>query len=149
MNPSILRNYLKFRQHSPFMLQGSNALLAMRAAHTLAEWDKLEANGRVRLETSPDEDCRKDWDCDRHCTDEHPCTACRLFASDGAWQVVGEWRLSDDDEWESADSICGCVGYADPGSAFENCYVIDIMQATLDAYHAARAASFGDVMIEA
>ncbi len=50
----------------------------------------------------------------------------------GCWHVISEVNVSDDTEnpeWEMVDSIGMCVGYDDATSPFENCYVIDLMNA--------------------
>ncbi len=141
----IVSLYLKFREHSPFMLVGENAALALRAARTLSRWEDLESKGFVKLETTPDEDCQKDWDCPSHCTKDHPCDACRAYERDGAWETISYYRTDPEGEWEVADSCGGHVGYRDPSSPFENCYVIDEMNAAIDAYTDMARASFASV----
>ncbi len=140
MSKELVRLYRKFREHSPFMLVGENARLALDAARTLAEWEQLEQAGLVTIEATPDQDYRvHDYHSDK-CTREHPCSECHYVELWGVWDVVTEWLTSTDDEFETADSICGCV-YNDPCSPYENCYVIDMMRAAIDAYHNAAIAA--------
>lgn len=56
----------------------------------------------------------------------------------GCVVIYTEFRLSEDDEFEHADSIGRCV-YANPLDPRENWYVPDLMSAALDAYDKARA----------
>lgn len=54
MNKELVSLYQKFRQHSPFMLVGHNARLALHAAKTLIRFRQLEADGVVRMRCEPE-----------------------------------------------------------------------------------------------
>lgn len=122
MNATVARYYRRFRRSYPFMLVGHNAQQALSAAKTLARFERLESMGLVRLDTRSDDS--HNWD------DEEER---KRYGDDGAWGVIGQWRMGEDDQWHHADSIWGCVGYNDVTSPYENGYVIDIMGQTIDA----------------
>lgn len=132
-----LRNlYLKFRQHSPFMLVGHNAKLAMDSAKTLLEFRQLESAGLVRMRCEPEtenyfhvygEPEPRRGQTQKQATKELEA----LLERDGVWWTVSEWF--DGDEWQHADSCGMHTGYKDPLSPFENCYIIQEMQAAIDA----------------
>lgn len=157
MTDHVKALYRRFRADSPFMLVGENARLALDAARTLDRWEDLENAGYVQIIADNDQDAENDWDCPTHCTRKNkardreydaPCSACRAWERDGAYYVQTQYRTdagdtSDGDEWETADGIGGCVGYKNACSPFENCYVIEMMRAAIDAYDAAVLAGLG------
>lgn len=60
----------------------------------------------------------------------------RLLDRDGLWYVESEWRADASDEWQQADGIGMNMGYSNPLSPLENCYVPDLMRAAVDAVRA-------------
>lgn len=110
-----------------FRKAGYPAVQAYRNAKLLVEWDDLEAKGLVRLLAESDEHFDPDILCDCGCGDRE------AYERDGAWGVVGQYRLDTESDWQTGDSIWGCVGYRDVLSPFENWYVPDIMHETLAA----------------
>ena len=130
MTSEIQTLYKRFRQHSPFMLVGRNAELALESAKTLAVFRALEDQGLVRIEAHPEEESYFDVfgepDSERERKDLES-TLERL----GCWYVVSEFLSPESEQWEHADSIGMCV-YNDPTSPFENCYVIQLMREAID-----------------
>jgi hypothetical protein len=137
MTREVRSNYHRFRR------SGLSAKESIDAARTLARWDEAEQAGSVRIVARSDHDSSPS---DYHDTKGGACECedCRAYARDGACGVVGQYTTTDDasededcdDGWEDADSVWACVGYNDVLSPLENPYVVDIMQATLDALDA-------------
>lgn len=146
MTKELERMYRRFRADPASMLVGRNAEMALRYARIMLAWEELESKGVVRLRVESDDDYRRHEYDSGKCTDDHPCAECQaLDKGDGAWGTIAEYRIDpdDDDAWETADSCWGHVGYDDPASPFENCYVIDEMAEAIDAYRIAVTASLG------
>jgi hypothetical protein len=132
MTKEIERLYRRFRKDSPFMLVGKNAQLALDSAKTLLAFQELESAGLARIisesDESPDASFYDTWE---HLSERSKEELKQKYYDDCVG-VIGQYRQSEDDEWEDLDSIWGCSGYTDPCSPFENCYVIDIMDATVE-----------------
>jgi hypothetical protein len=120
MRNATLRRYRALRA------TGLSARHSLSSARTLEAWERLEDAGLVRLDVRPDDSY--DWD---------DAEERERFGNDGAWGLVGEYRLSEDDKWEHGDSCWGFVGYRDVTSPTENAYVPDIMSETVDALRVA------------
>ena len=130
MKTEILKEYIKFRQHSPFMLAGRNSELALMSAKTLVAFRQAEADGLVRMRCEPEEENYFDV----YGRDGTPAELKRMeeiIERLGCWWTVAEWF--DGSEWNQADSCGMHAGYKNPLDPFENCYVIDEMRSALDA----------------
>lgn len=55
-----------------------------------------------------------------------------LLETNGNYCVFSEY-LDARGDWQLADSIGHCMGYDDPTSPVENCYVVDLMEAAMNA----------------
>ena len=123
----LKNEYRKMRKYKPFMLVGRDAECSLESARVKIAFEHAEADGRVRIIQEPDAE-PFDWgDCE-----PDPDMLDRL----GVWNVSSQvWQGCPDcgrGEWVDADSICGCAGYENPQSPYENCYVIDLMRSALD-----------------
>lgn len=129
---SVATLYRRFREPSPFMLVGRNAELAMSAARTLERWNTLENERLVKIEAEYD----PDPDASFYDTWEHLSERTRAELKERYYEncyvVSTYYRCPHCNEWVLADSISGCAGYDNPCSPFENCYVIEMMQAAID-----------------
>jgi hypothetical protein len=121
-------------------LQGQYTCIR-RSLATREIFEKLEDKGLVRLNTVPDDSAEMDdLKGDTYNREANPdIQESRMareekefeekVARDGVWGVVGEYRVSEDEEYEHADSCFGFVGddWKDSG------YDTDIMAATIAA----------------
>lgn len=124
--------YRKFRHHSPFVLVGQNAKIALDAARTLRKWEELESNDLVKIESKPDDDPDPSfYDTWEHLSDRTREELKQAYCDD-CWGVITYYRCPHCDDWKEADSVWGNSGYSDPCSAFENCYVIGLMQSAIE-----------------
>lgn len=138
---------------------------AFRSARILDQFDAAESDDLVRIEVEPDcdydagehehgkvnhlgrwvpiKDYRDPETGDRVKASDH-CTECQKLERDGAWVVVGQWRLSPHDKWQTADCCGGFVGddWRDSG------YDTSIMQACLDALKDAQADAARDAWVK-
>lgn len=115
-------NHLSYYRR--FRRAGYPALQARHSAKMHVEWDAAEALGLVRLVVK--------WD-DNFDASDLDARGLEILERDGAWGVVGQYRLDTKSDWQTADSIWGYVGYRDVTSPYENWYVPDIMHETLAA----------------
>ncbi len=149
MDNKLLKAYRQERKHY------WTAAEALRAARTRLAWDELdgwEGNdqydatvsrpyfwgsgfGPVRLRLEID-DCVYDDSYIDTWTDETQAYRDKVrrelwerIERDGVWGLIGEFWNGQ--EWEHADSCWGFVGDDWQNSGYD----IDIMQATIDAYH--------------
>lgn len=123
--------YRDFRRHSPFMLVGHNAEQAIKAARILSRWRELEAAGLVKIEAEPDSDPDPSfYDTWEHLSERSRRELKRAYCEDCS-VVTTSYRCNDCGEWKDVDSICGCSGYDDPCSPFENAYVIGLMETAI------------------
>jgi len=119
---------------------GSNRLKWCRRNATVkAKFEHIESVGLVRLVWDYDECVHYDdlaGDCFNESNADHIPGGLRALKAqekefkskieqDGVWVLRGEYRLSDSDEWEHADSCGGFVGQDDNG------YEPDIMEETM------------------
>lgn len=119
-----------------------------------ARWADLESVGLVQLTWEADEyatiedlegDCfnpQANPDMDPAQLAEERREFIRTVEREGVWGLCGEYRLSEEDDWQHADSVWGLVGDDD-------FYVPDIKAATLDAFDKARAAAAEAERVEA
>lgn len=121
-----IRDYRKFRS------AGYTALHAISTARTLAQWERLERAGLVELTAEYDTDEYDPGDCLEGMSEESIRRFWDRINQLGVYGVVGRYRTSDGDKWETADSVWGCAGYQNVLDPVENSYVTDIMQATID-----------------
>lgn len=129
------RYYIRARQ------SGYPASQALRVAKTLERWDDLEAAGLVRLRAEPEyenyfdvygePEGYTDIHGRYHSPEQERQEIVDQIERDGCWCIFADYRASEDDEWEWADSIGMNVGYPDPLSPFENWYVPDLMQSAI------------------
>jgi hypothetical protein len=133
MTTAIHELYKRFRKQSPFMLVGENARLALDSAKTLAEFRRLEASGLVKIEAELDQDPDASfYDTWPHLSERSREELKQQYYND-CWVVSTSVRCNCCEQWKEVDTICGCSGYNDPCSPFENCYVIDLMQSAIEA----------------
>ncbi len=140
--------YHKFRLTKPFMLVGFDAKLSLDAAKTLVEFERLESLGLVRMRCEPEEeryfdvfgkpDAYTNGQGKRVSAEDALKEMVEMLDRDGCWWTVAEWRASENEDWDQADSCGMHAGYKDPLSPFENCYVIQEMQSAIDALQAYR-----------
>jgi hypothetical protein len=57
-----------------------------------------------------------------------------MIERDGVWNLVGEYRLSEDDRWESGSAVCGFVGQEPNG--YETGIMMETIQALRDSLKA-------------
>lgn len=146
MNTKLVKAYRAERKHY------WTARQALSAARTRLAWDDLdgydasdgwdlnsytpgEAFGPVRLRLEPEQEFYDDSYIDTW-TDETQAYRDKVrkelwecIERDGVWGLIGEFWNGQ--EWEHADSCWGFVGDDWQNSGYD----IDIMQATIDAYH--------------
>jgi hypothetical protein len=132
--------------YTQFRKAGYLPIQALRASKTLLQWAELEDQDLVRLSAEPEQENYFDVYGEpdgyedgngRHVSAEQERKELeREIELNGCWVVYSEYRATPDDSWERADSIGICTGYRDPLSPFENDYVIDLMQAAVDAVEA-------------
>lgn len=134
MNKKLIALYRECRKHKPFMLVGSDAECSLSAARTILEFRRLEDEGLVRMRSEIDEDYTIDFDKPDRNGHEMPEKEWeqqkREWYEEGIYGTISEWF--DGDEWQNADFCWGHVGYKDPLDPFENCYVVQEMQAAID-----------------
>lgn len=145
MASTKLRTYYRQERSKPRTFRvGFNALDAYRVAITRIRFAALENLDLVRLEVvddfSPDLSFldQEDFNDTRQGIALTKQTR-RLATDEGVYGIVGQYRLSEDDEWEHADSCYGFIGYVDARPE-TNHVAPDIMDATIDAYAAAHRA---------
>ncbi len=130
MNAQLIKLYAQFRHNMPFVLVGSNAKLALDSAKTLLAFREAESKGLVRMLAEPEDESYfqvygyPDTKKEREEME-------RIIERDGCWRSASEWF--DGDSWNHADSCGMHTGYSDPLDPFENGYIIQEMQAALDA----------------
>lgn len=127
MNERTRRYYREGRK------AGYRASEALSVARVLTKWHAAEWAGYVQLREEDDTDYEGFCDCD-----DPKCSA----KTGPAYGSIGEYRIDPDPDphfpgWEVADSVWGHTGYRDVLDPWENPYVVDIMQETLDALKAA------------
>lgn len=128
MNTKTLALYRKFREHSPFMLVGHNARLALQSAKTLVAFQEAESAGLVRLVADPEQESY--FDVYGEPDDKKQREAIEQSIEDNGCVYV-QSEFYDGEDWVHVDGVGMCI-YNNPLSSFENCYVIDLMRAALD-----------------
>jgi hypothetical protein len=131
---TLLKEFLKFRA------AGFRSLEAFRSAKTCLTFRRLESAGLVRLRAEPE---RENYfsvygepegydgaNGRRVSAEQEREEICRTLDRDGLWYCMAEWF--DGEEWQHADSVGMCMGYRDPLSPLENCYVPDLMASAVD-----------------
>ncbi len=134
INKDLLKTYKQFRTHSPFMLVGRNAELALNSAKTLLKFRELEAAGKVRMCADVEEENYFDVYGEPETTKQKEAI-CESIESNGIYYVYSQVDNACDccgrDDWETADGVGMCV-YSNPVDPFENGYVIDMMRAAIE-----------------
>lgn len=133
MNAELLSLYHRCRRDKPFMRVGRDAECSLAAAKTILAFRELESRGLVRMRAEPETDNYFDVFGDEGTPAQRKRTE-EIIERLGCWWTVSEWF--DGDEWQHADSCGMHTGYKNPLDPFENCYVIDEMQAAVDAWNA-------------
>lgn len=129
MKRELVRDYRRFRA------SGFAPAHALYAAKTLEAWNRLEDAGLVQIVAEEEEEFY--FDVYGEPDDERERERiCDIIERSGCWCVVGQYRTSERQEWQRADSIGMCVGYDDVTSPFDNFCVPDIMEATIEALKA-------------
>ncbi len=143
------------RLYRQFRERGFTVKCAWAGAKTKQAWDSLDFGDvgpnqdrtLVRLRVMPDECCELDNilgdsydpkvnpDIPAERLERERQAEIDRINRDGVWGVIGEYRVSADEEWEQADSCWGFVGDDWKNSGYD----IDIMQTTLDALEKAQA----------
>lgn len=125
---------------------GYSAGSAMRTARILEEWRPLEDAGLVRAlyACDPDPSCALEW-LDQSADDMSSGNEREWAAvgkrereranSDGVSGIIGQYRTSETEDWETCDSVCGFIG--DDGLEAGG-YAADIMASTLSGLRDAR-----------
>lgn len=129
------------KTYQQFRKSGYTALESLRNSKICAVFADLESRGLVRLRAIPEEESyfdvygEPDGYVDIHgrrvSAEQERKELCETIERDGCWIIVSEWRESEDDLWNVADSVGMCV-YSWPLCPLENCYVPDLMQAAID-----------------
>jgi hypothetical protein len=141
MNPKLLKLYHQCRRDKPFMLVGRDAECSLRSARTILAFREKESEGKVRMRAEPEEESYLSVYGDDELRNAerngHPVPyekareeLVEMLDDKGVWFTVSEWF--DGNEWHHADSCGMHTGYDDPLDPFENCYVVQEMQAALD-----------------
>lgn len=121
MNAKQLKLYKQFRK------LGQQASQAKHSALTV---DAFRSRDDVRLQLVDEDESYFDVYGKPDDEGEYK-RICDLIDRLGNYCVTSEYKLGDN--WELADSIGHCCGYEDALSPFENCYVVDLMAAALQA----------------
>jgi len=127
---STLREYHKERR------AGCSASEALRRARTTVRFADLHFRGLVRLHAEPDCDMYDDSYIDtwprfsKEAVAREKKALWYLIEREGVWTYFGQWRASEDDDFESVDSIGGIIG-----SDLDD-YRYDLMQSAIDALDA-------------
>lgn len=143
-----LRSYfLKFLESGAYCTPPGRAACALASALTLAEFERAQAAGLVRLRTEDDPENYFDvygkpeaytnGNGRRVSAKQAYTELCALLDRTGNVRVIAEYF--DGYCWQHVDSIGQCAGYNNPLSPFENCYVVDLMRSALDLGAAVRA----------
>lgn len=137
MTKQLLNVYRKFREHSPSMLVGRNAELALRNAKILLKFQELESEGKVQIYSEEENENYFDVFGEPD-TEQQRKRIVDSLETYGCYWVASKVREKCDccgnDEWDTVDSIGMCVGYKDAESPFENPYVIDLMAAAVEHF---------------
>ncbi len=135
MNPKIEKYYRNFREYG-----WDQAVWALRNAKTLARFEELEAEGRVKIVADPE--CENYWSIygepegyvngygRRVSPEEERKEIEEWIERFGCWFVVALYLDPFTGEWEHADSIGMCI-YDDPTDPYENCYVPDLQRSAI------------------
>ena len=111
---------------------------ARRNAKIITLWDSLESAGLVRIEMVPDDTAGDlEWHTGEIGSDivnhrawnAHVDRVKRQLEQDGAWGIVGQYRVSDCSAWVDSDSLWGFL-YADAGDTLNQ---LDVMAETIEA----------------
>lgn len=128
MDPSVLKYYKRYRA------KNYPAHSAMYLAKVRAAWDVAESNGLVRVRAEVEIDCYDDsyidtWDVSDAKKERYRKEVYDRIDREGYWIYFTEYRLTDDEPWEVAESCGGFIGedWIDSGCD------IDMMVAALDA----------------
>jgi len=140
MNTQLINTYKQFRAAQLGGIVGQDAQNCLFRAKTLIAFRELEAAGKVRIRQEAETESY--WDvygdiCDF--SEKQVKDINESIEQLGCWWVTSEvydgCECCDRGEWEHADSVGMHTGYHNPCSPFENCYVIDMMDAAIKAYN--------------
>lgn len=105
----------------------------------IADWNIAERAGLVRLRAEPEHENYfdvygkpegyEDVNGKQVLPEQERAQIQRSIELYGNYCVISEYF--DEEEWQHADSIGFCVGYKNPLSPEENCYVPDLMRSAL------------------
>ena len=136
----LVGEYLRFRS------AGYSAAQSLGAAKAQAQFKELESAGLVRLVQAEElENYFAVYGEPEGYTGAHGRRVSaeqereelvRSIEQNGIWYVGSEWRASAADEWQLADGLGMNMGYRNPLSPVENCYVPDLMRAAVEAVRA-------------
>lgn len=135
VSPDLIAMYAKCRKHKPLMLVGSDAACSLDAARTILAFREMENAGLVRMRAEPETENYFDVFGDEMDKKEKKRME-EIIDLLGCWQTVSEFF--DGEEWQFADACGMHTGYKNPLDPIENCYVVQEMQAALDALEAHR-----------
>jgi hypothetical protein len=134
---------LNSRLYRRFRESGFTPIHAASAARTLEAFNALESLGLVRIIAREEQESYFDvYGEPEGYTDingrqvsahEEREEMIRILERDGLWCVASQLNRGTEEEpdWETVDSVGVCMGYSDPCSPFENCYVPDLMSAAV------------------
>lgn len=146
-----MNNVTLSTKYTELRLMGYTALVAFNQAKryleymeerrkTLAKWDELETQGKVRLKIEPDYDADlDDLLGDSYDPTVNPDIPAKRLAQEreweidrinreGVWGIVGQYKCKCCGSWTTADSVWGVVG----DDWKESGYDLEIMQNTMD-----------------
>ena len=130
MNAKIKSEYMKLRRAGCGMIVGQDAKVSLSCAKAIVDFRELEDHGKVRLWAEQEQESYFDvyGKPDSEEEYDHICDQIERF---GCYCVMAQvWKGCDKcgrGGWETVDSVGMCVGYENPLSPYENCYVCDLM----------------------
>ncbi len=115
---------------------GERANVALRSAKIKDEFSYLESLGLVRLIVKPDEFSDLSYLDQEMFADVRQKELDRA-ERDGTCGIVSQYRVSDDDDWQEADSVWGFIGDDWKDSGYDS----DLMDSAIQAYYSANLSS--------
>jgi DNA primase large subunit len=118
------RDYRRFRD------LGYTAQYAIRAAKIIYQFRELESDELVRLIAQQETEDYFSVYGRENISKQEDKHIQELIDTWGCWHIRSEYR-NKNDQWQRADSIGMCI-YKDPKDAFDNVYIIDLMQSAIE-----------------